>query len=260
MGQNTIEETPSYKYLGVIIDNRLSWKPQIDKMCTKLSSVCGIISKVRYILDRKSLLLIYNSLVESRLRYGILSWSTASNQLLDRLRVLQNRALRFIDFSPIGTTLLPIYAQFKVLPLSNLIELQRATYMFSFDKNDLPLVFRSYCKKPTHHYNTRFSEANFSIPSHKTRLSETSIKFIGPTIWSKIPIDLKKLQFRKTFSNKLKDLYLNQLPTEKRTIELDLNKTVISEEESDKTSCLEISYSLQEIFEENDENLNFIGF
>ena len=219
-------------------------------MCTKLSSVCGIISKVRYILDRKSLLLIYNSLVESRLRYGILSWSTASNQLLDRLKVLQNRALRFIDFSPIGTTLLPIYAQFKVLPLSNLIDLQRATYMFSFNKNDLPLVFRSYCKKPAHHYNTRFSEANFSIPSHKTRLSETSILFIGPTIWSKIPNTLKTLQFRKTFSNHLKQHYLDQFPTLKRTKELNIAKTPVDPK----------TQELLELFDEDDTDLSFYGF
>ena len=153
-----------------------------------------------------------------------------------------------------------MYAQFKVLPLNQLIDIHRATYMFSLSNNDLPSVFRSYCKKPTHHYMTRFAQANFCIPNHKTRLSESSIKFLGPSIWSKIPNDLKKLQFRKTFSNHLKELYLNQLPTEKRTKELDLNKTPISEEEKDKTSCLEISYSLQEIFDENDENLNFIGF
>ena len=96
MGGNVIEQTESYKYLGVLIDEKLSWRPQIEKMCSKLSSVCGIISKVRYVLDRNSLMLIYNSLIESRLRYGILSWSTASNQLIDRVKVLQNKALRFI--------------------------------------------------------------------------------------------------------------------------------------------------------------------
>ena len=168
MGENIIEETTSYKYLGVIMDNKLSWKPQIDKMCAKLSSVCGVISKVRYILDRNSLLLIYNSLVESRLRYGILGWSTASNQLLNRLKVLQNRALRFIDFSPIATTILPIYAQFKVLPLNQLIDIHRATYMFSLSNNDLPSVFRSYCKKPTHRYMTRFAQV-FSILNFRHR-------------------------------------------------------------------------------------------
>ena len=166
MGGNIIEQTESYKYLGVLIDEKLSWKPQIEKMCSKLSSVCGILSKVRYVLDRNSLMLIYNSLIESRLRNGILSWCTASNQLLDKLRVLQNKALRFIDFSPIGTTILPIYAQFKVLPLNYLIDLQIANYMYSFSNNLLPSAFSSYCVKPAHKYATRYAKTNFVVPKH----------------------------------------------------------------------------------------------
>ena len=272
MGEHIIEETTTYKYLGVIIDDKLNWKPQIDRMCAKMSSVCGIISKVRHILDRNSMLMIYNGLVENRLRYGILSWSTASNEQLNRLKVLQNRALRYIDFSPIGTTILPIYAQFNVLPLSNLIDLHRATYMFSLSNNNLPLVFRSYCEKPTHGYATRFSETNFAIPKHKTRLSETSIKYLGPSIWSKIPIHLKKLQFRKTFSNHLKQLYLDDLPTVKRTKELDLNKSdlensknngqlqIIVEENNETIVVIENSFSLEDIFEENDDDFHFTGF
>ena len=53
MGGHVIEQTATYKYLGVIIDEKLSWVPQIDKMCSKLSSVCGILSKVRHYLDRQ---------------------------------------------------------------------------------------------------------------------------------------------------------------------------------------------------------------
>ena len=271
MGENIIEETATYKYLGVIIDNRLSWKPQIDKMCAKMSSVCGVISKVRHVLDRNSMLLIYNSLVENRLRYGILSWSTASTEQLNRLKVLQNRALRYIDFSPISTTILPIYAQFNVLPLGNLIDLHRATYMFSLSKNDLPLVFRSYCKRPTHGYATRFSEANFTIPKHNSRLSESSIKYLGPSIWSRIPIHLKKLQFRKTFSNHLKQLYLDDLPSKKRTKEINFSKNdldentieqlpVIVEETNETILEIENSFSLEDIFKANDDDFHFFGF
>ena len=234
-------------------------------MCAKLASVCGILSKVRYVLDRKSLLLIYNSLVESRLRYGLLSWSTASEQQLNRLKVLQNRALRYIDFSPIGTTILPIYAQFKVLPLDKLITLQRANYMFSLSNNQLPTVFRSYCRKPAHRYETRFSKFNYSIPSHK--VGKTSIKVIGPKTWAEIPNDFKKLQFRRTFSNHLKQRYLRELPTVKRTKKLDLTKKSNSEElheifygEDPNTTFLGFEKELHEIFYGEDPNTTFLGF
>ena len=248
MGRNPIEQTATYKYLGVIIDENLNWKPQIDKLCSKLAGVCGIISKVRHILDRNSLLMIYNSLMESRLRYRILGWSTASNALIDRLKVLQNRAICFIDFSPIGTTILPIFAQFNVLPLEKIIDLERANYMFSLNNGNLPEVFNFYCSKPTHRYETRFSRNNFCIPKYQPKLSNSSIKFIGPKAWEKIPSDLKNLQFRKTFSKQLKRLYLNELPTEKRTRIITLN------------SPTDNDFSLTDLFDETGDETSFSGF
>ena len=79
-GIHQIEQTDNYKYLGIMVDNKLNWKLQIKSICSKLSSVCGVISKVRHYLDKKALMLIYNSLFDSRLRYAVLGWGTASNQ------------------------------------------------------------------------------------------------------------------------------------------------------------------------------------
>ena len=87
MGQHEIEQTNNYKYLGIIMDDKMDWKQQIKKLCSKLSTVCGVLSKVRHYLDRKSLMIIYNSLFDSRLRYGILGWGTACEQELSKIRI-----------------------------------------------------------------------------------------------------------------------------------------------------------------------------
>ena len=160
-------------------------------MCSKLSSVCGILSKVRHYLDRNALMLIYNSLVESRLRYGILSWSTATQNQLNRLRVLQNKALRFITFSRPDVSMLPIYAKLNVLPLDKLILLHQVTYMYCFTNDLLPPVFASYCAKPQHGINTRFSKNNFVIPKQNSSLKEKSIKVIGPKVWADVSPETK---------------------------------------------------------------------
>ena len=198
-----------------MIDENLNWVPQIDRMCAKLSSVCGILSKVRHFLDRNSLMLIYNSLVESRLRYGILSWSTATLNQLNRLRVLQNKAIRFITFSPLDAEMLPIYKQLNVLPLSQLITLHQATHMYSFANSLLPTVFQSYCAKPQHSQNTRFSKHNFCLPRCNSQLKEKSIKVIGPKVWTTIPNEAKVLPFRKSFTKHMKKKYIAQLPDKK---------------------------------------------
>ena len=48
-----IQHTDSFKYLGVIIDNKLSWKPQISSLCRKLSQACGVVCKIRRFADIK---------------------------------------------------------------------------------------------------------------------------------------------------------------------------------------------------------------
>ena len=133
--------------------------------------------------------------------------------------------MRYIDFSPIGTTILPIYSQFNVLPLPKLIDLERANYMYSFSNDLLPSVFRSYVSKPTHRYETRFSRSNYVVAPYLSKIGESSIKVIGPNCWTNISSELKKLPFRKTFSKHLKKLYLSELPTKKRTKNLNLSKT-----------------------------------
>ena len=50
-----IQQTDS---IGVIIDNKLSWKPQISSLCGKLSQACGVVCKIRHFGDMKILRLI----------------------------------------------------------------------------------------------------------------------------------------------------------------------------------------------------------
>ena len=141
MGSHEIEKkTDSYKYLGIMVDNKLNWKPQINKLCTKLSSICGTLSKVRHYLDRKSLMLIYNSLFDSRLRYGILGWGTSSEYNLSKLKVLQNRAVRFISFASFRSAMAPLYTNLKVLALNKILFSQRAIFIHGLQYKTLPFA------------------------------------------------------------------------------------------------------------------------
>jgi len=63
-----IQQTDSIKYLDVIIDNKLSWKPQISSLCGKLSQACGVVREIRHSADMKFLRLNYFSLFDSHLQ------------------------------------------------------------------------------------------------------------------------------------------------------------------------------------------------
>ena len=60
-----IYETPYVKYLGVKIDQSLSWKPQIDDVAIKLNKANAMLSKIRYFVCPTILKNIYSSIFES---------------------------------------------------------------------------------------------------------------------------------------------------------------------------------------------------
>ena len=271
MGEHEIERTDNYKYLGIFIDDKLNWDIQVKKLCSKLSSVCGVISKVRHYLGREALMLIYNSLFDSRLRYGILAWGTTSEQKLSKLRSLQNRAVRFITFSSFRTSVAPLYASLKILPLNKMLFMQKSIFMHSIHYNSLPFALQSYCEQPEHRYSTRYkTSGNYVLPKSITNRGQRSIKYTGPKAWAEVPLLLKDIAFRKPFSKKLKEyildtIYVDMPPklthTSVNIPDLSLSALFASDAEEGEFYGFYISdVSLSALFASDDENGEFYGF
>ena len=253
MGGHEIERTDNYKYLGIYFDEKLSWKFHIDKMCSKLSGVCGVISKVRHYLDRKSLMLIYHSLFDSRLRYGALAWGTASENNISRLQVLQNRTVRFISFASYTARAAHVYDELEILPLENICYLQRAVFMHSFHYGTLPHTLSFYCHRPEHNRVTRYNaNLNYSLPYTTTDRGQSSIRFSGPKSWVEVPKEIKDIAFRKPFTKKMKEYILNDLKEKNK----DLPKTTFSYNEYKNKDYTD----LLAIFNNEDDNTEFLGF
>ena len=77
INNNLIEETDNVKYLGVYLDNRLSWKIHIDMLTRKLSKVCGAIYKLRHYVPFSTFKLVYYAMFHSHLQYSLINWGKA---------------------------------------------------------------------------------------------------------------------------------------------------------------------------------------
>ena len=86
-----IEEVTSAKFLGVIIDNSLTWKPHIELLTTKISQVIGILYKTRYKINTKAALCIYDALISSHLSYCNIVWGNTYPTVLHRIHILQKK-------------------------------------------------------------------------------------------------------------------------------------------------------------------------
>ena len=122
--------------------------------------MAGVIFKIRTVLSKQALMLVYHALVNSKLRYGLICWATAAKTLLDKVRVAHNKIITYMTFSKRCSRMWPLYCKLKVLPLDIMIKIEHAKAMYKFENKMLPEAFDSYFQRPSHHHNTRYSTTN----------------------------------------------------------------------------------------------------
>ena len=202
MGGHIIERTKSYKYLGLLVDENFSWSEHIIDLCTKLSQVAGVIFKIRSLLNKQAMMLIYHGLVGSKLRYGLICWATADKFLLNKVNVAHNTIITYLTFAKRCSRLWPLYCQIKVLPLDILIDIEYGKTMYKFLKGILPSVFDTYFAKPSHPYRTRFSsQNNLAVLRIESALDKSRLRYIGPKIWLNIQPNIREASSLKVFIN-----------------------------------------------------------
>ena len=203
MGDHVIKRTKSYRYLGLLVDEKFSWENHVNEICWKLSQMAGIILKTRSLLSREAMMLIYHSLVGSKLRYGLICWATANKTLLDKIVVAHNTIVTYLTFSKRCSRMWPLYSQLQILPLNILIQIEKAKTMYKFEHKMLPQVFDKYFKKPSHHHNTRYAttQNNFEVVRISSAKETSLLKYYGPKVWANIPLHIKNMQSLKVFIN-----------------------------------------------------------
>ena len=71
-----IEQVSQTSFLGVIINQNLSWKSHIGCITSKIAKSAGIIYKSKFYLPKQSLLSLYYALVYPYLHYCNLVWAS----------------------------------------------------------------------------------------------------------------------------------------------------------------------------------------
>ena len=96
INNSEIARTESIKFLGVLLDENLSWKTHIKYIENKISKNIGILFKARPFLNKKSLLSLYYSYIHSYVNYGSVSWGSTCRTNLKKINSQQKHALGII--------------------------------------------------------------------------------------------------------------------------------------------------------------------
>ena len=88
-----------YKYLGIILDNILSFNKHLNNTIRIVAHKISLLQKIRFYITDKAATCLYKTMVLPYLDYGDIFYIRASAKLLNKLQTLQDRALQ-ICFKP----------------------------------------------------------------------------------------------------------------------------------------------------------------
>ena len=203
-----IVQTHSYKYLGVMIDDKLKWHDHITYICRKISEFSGLFYRIRRNATTKILLMLYYALVHPHLQYSIIDLGCTCKTLLAPLQVIQNKILRCISHTKIKQSVSPKYKQMKILKLYNIHKMELAKFMFKLKNQLLPENFNSFFVSVSaiHKYNIRKNQNdNKFLPRERTIFGQQKLEYKGVKIWNNLPSCIKYIPTLSKLSHNLKE-------------------------------------------------------
>ena len=86
----------TFKYLGVVFDNFMTWKAHADYVCKKVACRVSILGRIRGFVTKEVSILVYNTLILPLINFCDIAWSNLLQKDQDRLQRLQHRSARII--------------------------------------------------------------------------------------------------------------------------------------------------------------------
>ena len=200
------------KFLGVIIDCKLTWSDHVSLIASKVSKSIGIINKVKYIVNQDTLRQLYNTLILPYYMYCHVIWAKCSQTNLNRLVLLQKKIVRIVTKAHFRAHTDPIFFQLKILKVQNLFTYLGSIFIFKLLHGIFPPSLSSVIniRRVDHTISTRSNRKSFSVPYCRTSLRQRSLLYQIPKLCNSfyLPNDLDDSTSIYVLKRKLKIILL----------------------------------------------------
>ena len=136
-----LKQVTEVKFLGVYIDEGLTWKSHISYICKKISKSVGIMHRVRFFLSSNTKIPLYYTLIYPYLTYCTTVWSSTYVINSNRIFLLQKRAVQAMTSSNDRAPSASLFAQLNILDIFKVNSFYTAKFMFSYHHCLLPSPF-----------------------------------------------------------------------------------------------------------------------
>jgi hypothetical protein len=178
-----LTESSHTKFLGIWMDETVSWKEHINNLCSKLNSFSYALWKLTKVSTKEAAIQAYHGYICSLLRYGILLWGNSSH--VRRVLIAQKQCVRALCNVNMLTSCKPLFRDLKLLTVPCIYIYEVCLFVKSY-----PNFFnkkRDFCK-----FNTRYPD-RLAIPHKRTKLYGNNAYCMSISIYNRLHDDIKEL-------------------------------------------------------------------
>ena len=190
VGKGQKQET--YKYLGVLIGEDLTFDEHVNRIRGKLVSAAYMLNQSKSFLPFKARLQVYRSIFESHLNFAAIVWSI-SKSTVSKLNSVQQKALRSVFLLPRRSHVSQNLSKFNILKVEQIITSIRAKFVHNLRVRKLPSEFRDFVTMVDFHDGnvrpSRFSPYNYHLIKDKT-----NPRYHISHSWNSLPFLIKAAQ------------------------------------------------------------------
>ena len=204
IGDVTVNQVPTAKLLGVMINDDQSWNEQIlgtGGMISSLNSRLFTIKRISAAISRDRLNRIVDSLFTSKLRYSLqllgkvrTKAEDSTNGLLAKLQVTQNRMARFLN----GTNLLDKVSNIDIFKNNHILSVNQLNCQIKLTEvwkamNDMNYPIKWDVKPPPAEdaRATRSTNVITLLESRNSSIEEATFIIDAAKVWNLAPQSLK---------------------------------------------------------------------
>ena len=212
LNDESLNQVTSAPYLGIQMDNSLKWNNHVLKLCKKVSSKLALLNRIRKFIDKDTLLLLFNAIIQPNIDYAISVWGYTSSLNRDMITRLQHRAARIIcgNHDYINVRGADLASQLGMQSIESRRNYFTAMLMYKINNETAPkrLIDLFVYAKDTHEIPTRSSaNSTFQVPEPNYEFYRNSFKYQGSILWNSLHPQVKSAQDINQFKRLYKKRY-----------------------------------------------------
>ena len=192
VGNEVFPRVPVVKYIGMHVDEKLTWKNHIQEVYNSLTKYFSIFYNIRGFIDSRLSRSIYYTCIHSKIKYGIEVYGSANETFLNKLQVIQNKLMKLLTKKEQQYSTNLLHKNLDILKVHDIHRQSVLQFVHKCKTGNIISNFHNYFipRGELHNLDLR-NNNDLDQVLYSREHGRTAVKRVGSVYWNQLPEAIK---------------------------------------------------------------------